>query len=220
MKKITMISMILICCITSISSGAVILEEDFETGTDGQSFPDWDWPSEQVITGSGIDGKSLSIYRSNPSLGNWGIRSPGFTPTYGLIEFDLLIDTPSVYTSNSSGTDPEGIGFLSGGDIIVGTPAGEQWTSATWTPDQAFRLGILSLADELFVYINDVEIAHIERDSQFSDLPVDFFYFTYGADTVSPGTIMIDNVLVTPEPATLLLFGLGGILLRRKRRAS
>jgi len=33
MKKITMISMILICCVTWISYGSPILQEDFDTGT-------------------------------------------------------------------------------------------------------------------------------------------------------------------------------------------
>ena len=33
------------------------------------------------------------------------------------------------------------------------------------------------------------------------------------------GDGVIDNIVVTPEPTSLLLFGLGGLVLRRKRRA-
>ena len=37
--------------------------------------------------------------------------------------------------------------------------------------------------------------------------------------TAQEGTVFFDDVLVTPEPATLLLLGLGGLALRRKQRA-
>ena len=34
-----------------------------------------------------------------------------------------------------------------------------------------------------------------------------------------PGSVLVDNMVITPEPATIGLLGLGGLLLRRKRRA-
>jgi len=220
MKKI--LCLILVCYAASICFGVPVLQENFETGIDGQSFPDWNWPSEQVITDNGIDGKSLKIYRSNPSLGNWGIVSDRFTPTFGLIEFDLLIDTPCVlYTKTDQdhgGQNPELVVFSANGNIGCQTPTETISTTATWTAGQAFTLGVLSLADEFFVYINDIEIANVQRISLYSDLPIESFFFSYGADNiVSPGTIMIDNVFVIPEPATLMLLGLGGLLIRRKK---
>jgi hypothetical protein len=109
--------------------------------------------------------------------------------------------------------------FNTDGSVSIGMTAEfPTTTTATWTADQAFRLGVLSLADELFVYINDAEIAHMQRSILYSNLPVESFYFDYGDGyIVSPGTIMIDNVSIIPEPAALALFGLGGLMLRKKK---
>lgn len=213
---ITVLSFVLL--FSAIGSASVILEEDFETGTNGQAYPGWSWPGGRVITDDGIDGKSLMVYESSPSLGDWGIVSPTFGPTYCLIEFDMMIDTPCVYHSDGVGGNPESIAFYSDGSIEAGTPSKILSTSATWIANEAFRLGILSLEDEVTFYINGNEIAHITRASQYSNIPVESFFFRYGADVVSPGTIMIDNVRIIPEPMTLTLLTIGGLLLRRKLR--
>jgi hypothetical protein len=39
----------------------------------------------------------------------------------------------------------------------------------------------------------------------------------YGLSSSATTEGYIDNVVLTPEPATLLLLGLGGLMLRRKR---
>jgi len=217
MRKILLVCAVLF--LGAVSFGVPILEEDFETGLNGQAFPGWAWPAGQVITKNGIDGKSLMIYDGNPSLGDWGIVSPDFsTPTYGLIEFDLKIDTPCVYASSNPNTNPEAIAFYTDGKISVGTPLGFVSTSATWTANQSFRLGVLSLEKELFVYINDSEIAHVQRSDLYSNLPVHSFYFRYSAGgVVLPGTIMIDNVSIVPEPMTLALLGAGCLMIRRRQ---
>lgn len=218
MKNITITALSLVVVFSAIGFADVILQEDFETGVDGQPFPGWAWPDEQVITDNGIDGKSLMIYRSNPSLGNWGIVSPDFDPTHCLIEFDLMIDTPCVYTSDGDGGNPEVIAFYSDGRVAVGTPAGLVTTAATWADNEAFRVGVLSLEDEVTFYINGTEIEYINRDSQYSSIPVESFFFTYGSGGVAlPGTIMIDNVNIIPEPASLVLLALGSLLIRRKK---
>jgi hypothetical protein len=215
---------IVIISFVSVSHGVIILQEDFETGIDGQSFPGWFFPTtNQIITENGIDGKSLMIYRNAPELGDGGIKSPDFTSTFGLIEFDLMIDTPCVFHTDTDtehgGISPEGVVFYSDGSIAVGTPAGILYTYATWTENQPFTLGVLSLEEELYVYINNVEIKHIIRNEQYSNLPVESFYFTYGSGGIAePGTIMIDNVLVVPEPATILLLTLGCFALRRRAK--
>jgi PEP-CTERM motif-containing protein len=33
----------------------------------------------------------------------------------------------------------------------------------------------------------------------------------------TPGTVYVDNLRTIPEPATMVLLGLGGLLLRRKK---
>jgi len=209
---------IVIISFVSVSHATIVLQEDFETGVDGQSFPGWFLAStEQIITDDGIDGKSLMIYRNDPELGDWGIKSPKFTPTFGLIEFDLMIDTPCGFFTATVGLNPELVRFLANGSVECATPAGVVPTIATWTENQPFKLGVLSLEEEVYFYIDDTEIAHIERSIQYSNLPVDSFYFSYGDGyTTLPGTIMIDNVMVIPEPATLLLLTLGGVLIRRR----
>ena len=40
-----------------------------------------------------------------------------------------------------------------------------------------------------------------------------------GLKTINDGVTLFDNVVVTPEPATVLLIGLGGLLLRRKNKS-
>ena len=77
---------------------------------------------------------------------------------------------------------------------------------------------VLSLEDEVTFYINGTEIEHINRDSQYSSIPVESFFFTYGSGGVAlPGTIMIDNVSIIPEPASFALLAIGTLLIRRKK---
>ena len=122
---------------------------------------------------------------------------------------------------------------VSGGSYQdVAVTAGTEYTLSAWyLDDQAVVTGLFTANIEWFdgttlldttTQVLTTLVSDVWSQQSFSGTaPVDcdiarvVFQST---DTVSGETLKIDDVSFVPEPATMLIFGLGGLLLRSRKR--
>ena len=154
-----------------------------------------------------------------------GAASPVFEPPPSRVvsaEQDIIIDEAGgadflVQTVDSvKGQPAVTLQFAFGGDLLVNAAD----TGFNWTPGTTMAVAIEhdQLLGTAAVFVNaasvasDVDISHIDRIDELQ----------YGTDDFVSGTaasLYLDNIVVVPEPASvlLLLFG-GGVAFRHRRR--
>jgi len=211
-----------ICWVSAQASG--IFEDDFEDGT----LNKW------VIDGR-QQGTNLAEVVDIAGDKNAHLRHTGFTEltisksfTYDPLlnfTFDMKSVVSSPYGSQSSEYSAGGafFKFINESGIEVGrvvyARSSSDYLSTSYNPLAEWQ--IFEIGDDNFhtYSLNAADLLGNLQIDYASVKSLQFNFWAYGSGTNSGlvSDVWADDVVVTPEPATLLLLGLGGLFLRRKK---
>lgn len=156
--------------------------------TSGPSGSHWGGLTFFDNTGGDGDGGERLIIGDTYGSGTWGINGAGFAPTQ---------------TSESSiGTMKTGVARITMG--AGATDSIELWVGAAGSPVDVSGPAMASASG---MNLQGVETLRILGDGHVQSM-----------DNIVIGTEMSDVAAVVPEPGSLALLGLGGLLLARRRR--
>jgi len=156
----------------------------------------------------------------------------------GTVHFEAMILTPSLsdwqggmWLTDNPSDNQHNSGLYSSSPTVAWTGSGQikilendmepRYLSMTYTPGGWLKWEIDANYDTKtwVLTINGVESETLpfNQTNQNTVSGIVFFATGIGVGTPKvPSSFFIDNVLITPEPATLAILGLGGLLLRRK----
>jgi len=220
MKKIVLVFIVL--GLVSIGHAEVI--GDFEGGSlDGWRLNDWEANNGSVSTSSTAGTATLgsSSLALVTDAGYWALAydSGALTVQPTALTFDLTMIA-------SEWTDPCAVAdawtqvadkiHLQGGGIttvettaatavdrVTGLPTGKDWGNWGGTEPDAFKTFTLDLTGIPLVGTDWFQINISVQNNPGLD----------------GGNFYFDNIQLVPEPATMLLLGLGGLILRRRKRS-
>ncbi|MCD4830994.1 MAG: PEP-CTERM sorting domain-containing protein [Anaerohalosphaeraceae bacterium] len=230
MKRI--LAIIVLCFVFAAVVSASDVNEIAIEQTTG-STADYDFATGELSWSAGISGYiatyggGYATFNGVDLTANFGLVSEGVSGGLAWAKFDLVGSwTVGLYDSGY-GTSPvlELSGTLDSGrfngqyweDERNGENGvdGKAWIdvgldsyNATWVSDKFGATGGLSLGDSIFGLQSGALL-----DAAFGDYGNDDYDSTNGLTI----TLYGDQDTVVPEPATLVLLGLGGLLLRKKR---
>jgi hypothetical protein len=225
-----LVLLILVLCMASTSYGAVIGNWE-GTGMDtGWISAGYGTITTQQSTGATLDSYSMKMVGAANSSGSWafkiGTSSPPNTNPYGNgVTVLLLSDFTANYkismdvtrlTTDWTYTGAAGSAWSAfdlqmtaydGSGVSYGTvDLTPSWGAGKWTGNNS----------DMMTVTWDYS-AYMAGKTAFTGMKMAIGVKSTGFTT--GGIYYIDNVRLTPEPATMALFGLGGLALLRKRRA-
>ena len=157
-------------------------------------------------------------HADNPAIWNFDLETIETPPGSRVGNRDDWYSTPSFIDPGYSSY--EYIWEITRSDVeVLG-----QWYPSTYPlPSGSGTTGALPFSDMLVHHIDEPEIVadiFVSVDfSGYGNIYIDNVIFGQAQGFDVTGTRFWGNVTITPEPATLLLFGLGGLMLRRKKRS-
>ncbi len=182
-----------------------------------------DWASVAYVTTQGLSisvGDTVSYDRYISETGDWMSWYRGGPLDAGGVALDFYFDYTGDWAADGSG------------DIVHTYTKATDWIwditlgGTIPTADNATGLHFDFYYDSATTYVATITdivsgtviasgSSTIEADIPGADITtIDGWLF---AELYGTNEIRIENFVVTPEPATMLLLGLGGVLLRRKR---
>jgi hypothetical protein len=196
---------ILVCvlCCGSMAQASVLWNGDFSKGTDGLEGW-WTWcpnPAAQTVTV--VDGSAV-IYNNDQTLAGSAKLGQGWLAAVPGASYDVTFDFKATNDATGDGWAGEGVGV----EYYDSTGA---WLATTWmnlwdTTDWDNNWHAISLASAAPANAANVQLV---------------FHTWTGFDEFGTGTatMLVDNVTMTPEPATVLLLGIGGLVALRRKHA-
>ena len=196
-------------CFANVSTGAIInpsfeFEHDavMPNGISTSVYPTWGMPNDWSWRNSGST--NAHGIRSDDSVG-WSSHGD-----WSLYVFASTVEShsPGDYIEFYQSVDMTGMSellfdvYLAGGTYTNSYVAID--SQKLWIRNQAGTLFDVNLDVSSLSGVHEIELG------------VEVFQ-SFGSS--ADGRTYFDNVRLVPEPATLLLFGLGGLMLRRRRKA-
>ena len=117
------------------------------------------------------------------------------------IEFDIWVD---------GGSFPPGVADWYNFNVVGNSDGAAGWTQT----DDLFTISGWHDADDPTLFSMHIEMAFSAMGWEPGDTWFQLYTGTNSGDVVN---FYLDNVLITPEPATLALLGLGALVLRRRK---
>ncbi|AQT68744.1 PEP-CTERM protein-sorting domain-containing protein [Anaerohalosphaera lusitana] len=212
MKKLVMIVMMCLAVVSGSSAG-LISNGDFSAGPDGSNADNWaklDGATSEVYYQGGWEGDYPDTqYASGRALSIQAVETYGAQQVLGAVVGQYEVSFAAGYRNDA----------VTGGDIDLRVSiwdtvsdfelAGETITIA----DPGLAAGGLSDAD--WGAFSEKTLSFSFDPSNVSEAALRFVNTSTGSWAQ---TALIDNVSVTPEPATMMLLGLGALTLRRRRK--
>jgi len=225
MKKAIVVLALSVLVVSSVSH-AVLFTDDFESGTLDQ----WTIEGQQA----GRESTAEIINKNGSQMGHlyqdgssWIFLSKTFDYQSDL-NFSIHMET-SVY---SEAPDPEGNLYASAGIGFSFLDAASNElghfkyidTTSTWPLDDTSSVPnrhLIPIDGSLESYSLDVQdiLSYITIDMDELAAIKMFFGVYASSDAYNmSANVWMNNVVVTPEPATMLLLGLGGLMLRKGKK--
>jgi hypothetical protein len=222
MKMIVCISVILFVAVSAQAS--VIFEDDFEDGTLNKWTIDGRQQGANLAEVAAIGGSKAAhlqhIGLTEVTIG----KSFTYDPLLNFA-FDMKSVVSSPYGSHSSDYSAGGavFQFIDASNVEVGrvvyARSSSDYLSTTYNPLAEWQ--IFEIEDDNFhsYSLNAADLLSNLQIDYSSVKKVNFYFWAYGSGTSSSliSDVWADNVVVTPEPTTLLLLGLGALFLGKRK---
>jgi len=240
-SKVLMIWVVVVVFIIVADASAImVFSDDFESDTTGTFPAKWTiyskYPDEINADAVVVDRTTApgAVYEGNKSVrinfyggSGSGIKTTFEPVTQGVVTFFCMIESASddlqlMGLHNFLNTELEGSHLIT----ISAQPFSNGWEYSV----AGASLGIPVAYGEYerfdFHFDTDLDVATLYINNQITSVvnfpfenPSDGITTLRSADDSGPGSAQwcLDNVTVTPEPATLLLLGFGAVMLRSKR---
>lgn len=192
-KKILLLGIIYACC--GIASSAII-NGDAESG----DCTGWDLSGDEII--SAVQFANQSTGRVNPAQGDYLFSFVKTRGSYAMMSQSGLINP---------GTESLTLGGLFQGEYADYGVATLNIYDQSGTELLSHDSGILT--SPYLVWSTFQFTSQLPQNSHSWQVTLEGFLY-YGSYV----NVFYDDVYLVPEPATLCLFGLGGLVLRRKRK--
>jgi len=209
-----------VCAIVAGPAQAMLTLEFSPGSTGGASAGGWSFDGATTLTfsqaiqvdlvgGAGLDALVTSLAR---------VEVPTMTVS-GIPGGPYMLDGGPVSITDALGTTIYMTGTLGIGDLVpVGTTAAEYTTYTADITAVTVTPAGLALGSDFLNYVDSVPAAQRELDFELSMQGGPPAGFKHMLDSGMNGGDGFSGAMTIPEPATLLLLGLGGVCLVRRRR--
>jgi hypothetical protein len=198
------LSIIFVCivCFGGIAQAAAppLWNGNFSAGLEGW----WTWtPNSAAQSVTVVDGAAV-IYNNDQSMAGSAKLGQGWLDAVPGGNYTVTFDFKATNVATGDGWAGEGVGveFYDAGGNWLATPWMNLWDTTSYTPDWV---------PQTLAATAPAGAAHVQ---------VVFHTWTGFADVgTGTATMWVDNVTMAPEPATMILLGIGGLVTLRRKHA-